>query len=184
MWIEAVLSKEELSTLAGQLAPVTIRLGEDGELHVQDPTDIAVVPGLGLRLVCKARLRWTVLGIAVPLTLNSLVVLVRPAIAERAGVDVLVFRLEVEHADFAGLPTGVDNRVTDLVNRELEAKHAELSWNYAALLNHVFDLPGTLQPPERLKLSVRGARVKVAGDTLALAIDVHAEVLAERAGTE
>jgi hypothetical protein len=40
----------------------------------------------------------------------------------------------------AGFPTGVDNRVTDLVNRELEADRVGLSWDCAATLNHVFEL--------------------------------------------
>jgi hypothetical protein len=177
MWIEAVLLKEELSMLVGQFAPVTIRLGEDGELSVHDPGDITIVQGIGLRVACKATLHWTVLGFAVPVTLNSLAILLRPAIAKRADVDVLVFRLEIEHADISGLPTGIDNRITDLVNRELEAKHVELSWDYAATLNHEFDLPAILKPVERLKLTVGGARVKASGNSLALAIEFYADVL-------
>jgi hypothetical protein len=177
MWIEAVLLTEELSMLVGQFAPVTIRLGEDGELQVHDPSEITIVPDVGLRVVCKAKLRWTVLGFAVPVTLDSLAVLLLPAIVKRGDVDVLVFRLEIEEADIAGLPTGIDSRITDIVNHELEAKHVELSWDYAATLNHQFDLPDLLKPVERLKLTVGGARVKASGGSLALAIEFYVDVL-------
>jgi hypothetical protein len=177
VWLEGVLPKEDLSLLVGQLAPVSIRLGKDGELHVHDPSEVTVVPGPCLRVVCKATLRWTVLGITMPITLNSLAILLRPTIAKRAEVDVLVFQLEIEHADFAGLPAGVDRHITELVNRELEAKHAELSWDYATMLSHIFNLPDSLQPLEHLKLTVGTARVKASGDALALAIEFHADVL-------
>lgn len=177
MWIEAVLLKEELATLVGQFAPVTIRLGEDGELQVHDPGEITLVQDVGLRVVCKATLRWTVLGFAVPVTLKSLTVLLRPTIAKRADVDVLVFKLDIENADIAGLPSGLDSRITDSVNHELEAKHVELSWDYAATLNHQFDLPDSLKPVERLRLTVGGARVKPSGNSLALAIEFYADVL-------
>jgi hypothetical protein len=163
--------------LVGQFAPVTIRLGEDGELQVHDPSEITIVPDVGLRVVCKAKLRWTVLGFAVPVTLDSLAVLLLPAIVKRGDVDVLVFRLEIEEADIAGLPTGIDSRITDIVNHELEAKHVELSWDYAATLNHQFDLPDLLKPVERLKLTVGGARVKASGESLALAIEFYVDVL-------
>ncbi len=156
MWIEAVLLKDELSMLVGQFAPVAIRLGEDGELQVHDPGDVTIVPDLGLRVVCKATLHWTVLGFAVPVTLDSLSILLRPKIAKHGDVDVLVFLLEIEHADIAGLPAGIDKRITDLVNHELQAKHVELSWDYSATLNHEFDLPDILKPVESLKLTVGG----------------------------
>jgi len=177
MWIEAILLQEELSTLVGQFAPVTIGLGGDGELRIHDPGEITVVPDLGVRMVCKATLRWTVLGFEVPVTLESLAVLLRPRIAKRGDVDVLVFQLEIEHANIVGLPQGIDKRITDLVNRELEAKHVELSWDYAATLNHQFALPDILQPVERIRFTVGGARVKASGDSLALAIEFYADVL-------
>jgi hypothetical protein len=176
MRVEAILSKEDLSLLVGQFAPVTIRLGEDGELHIHDPSDITLVPNVGLRVVCKAHLRWGVLGIGVPMKVNSLVVVIRPAIATRDGVEALVFKLEIEHIDLALLPTGVDNRVTGLVNRELDAKHVELSWDYAATLNHTFALPDTLRPLEHLELTVRGAQVKTTDELMGLAIAFDADV--------
>jgi hypothetical protein len=176
MWVEAILLKEELSLLVGQFTPVTIGLGDDGALHIHDPSDITLVPDVGLRVVCKANLRWAVLGIAVPMTINSLVVLVRPAIAKREGIDALVFKLEIEHIDLALLPKGIDDRVTHLVNRELDAKHVELSWDYAATLNHVFTVPGILHPIERLELTVRGARVTTTGEVMGLAIAFGADV--------
>jgi hypothetical protein len=177
MWIEAVLLKEELSILVGQFAPVTLRLGEDAELQIRETGEVTIVPELGLRVICKATLRRSVLGFDVPVVLDSLAVLLRPEIAKRGDVNVLVFGLELEQADIAGLPSGIDRRITDFVNRELGAVHVELSWDYAATLNHLFDLPDILKPVERLQVTVGGARVKTSGESLALAIEFYADVV-------
>ena len=177
MWIEAVLLSEELAALVGQITPVTIRLGDNGELRVHDPSEVTVVRDLGLHVVCKATLHWKVLGLAVPLTLDSLAIMLRPAVEKRLNVEVLVFSLEIEQAKFAFLPTGIDDRIVDHVNAELEAKHVELSWDYATTFNHQFDLLDILQPVERLKLTVGGARVKASADSLAFGIEIHVDVL-------
>lgn len=176
MWLEAILLKDDLSKLVAEFMPVTIRLGDDGELLVSDPSDVSLIGAVGLRVVCKATLRWSVLGITVPVTLHSLTVLLCPEIAQREGGNELVFKLEIEHTNLAGLPTIVDNRVTELVNRELAAKHVELSWNYRATLGHVFDLPDALHPLEQIHLTVEGAKVKSTPEALGLAIQIGARV--------
>ena len=115
MWIEAVLLKDELSMLVGQFAPVAIRLGEDGELQVHDPGDVTIVPDLGLRVVCKATLHWTVLGFAVPVTLDSR----RSCFARRSrSMETLTcwsFFSRSSTPTSRASPTGIDKRITDLV---------------------------------------------------------------------
>jgi hypothetical protein len=68
------------------------------------------------------------------------------------------------------------------VNRELAAKHVELSWNYAATLNHVFSLPDALQPLLRLRLTVIDAQVRATKEALGLAIQIRANVKREEGG--
>jgi hypothetical protein len=177
MWLEAILLKDDLAALLAEFTPITIRLGDDGELFLSDPREISLVSDVGLRFVCTAKVHWSVLGIAVHITIHSVTALFRPELAERDGVRKLVFRVEIEHADFAGLPTMVDNHLTELVNRELSAKQVELAWNYTATLSHVFDLPDALRPLERLELTVEGAKVKATPDALGLAIQIGARVL-------
>jgi hypothetical protein len=170
MWAEAIVLQQDLTALLGQLLPAAIRLGEDGELYLGEPTGVALVADVGLRVVCGATLRWEVLGIHVPITIESIAVVVRPEIETRSEGHRLVFKIQVEHACVAGLPRVLDDRVTDLVNRELAAKHVELSWRYAATLSHAFELPLSLQSHDQLALEVVDARVKATGNALGLAI--------------
>jgi hypothetical protein len=177
VWIEAVLLKEDLAALVGQFTPVTLRLGDDGELRLGEARDVALVAEVGLRIVCEAHVRWSLLGIAVPIRVPSLSVLLRPEVEATATGQRLTFKVELEHADVAGVPAFVDHRVTEKINRELAARHVELAWDYAQTLSHAFDLPDILQPLERLELRAAGARVKPTEDAVGLAIEFHARVL-------
>ncbi|HLK40082.1 MAG TPA: hypothetical protein VKU41_25170 [Polyangiaceae bacterium] len=174
MWLQAVVAEQDLTALLGELLPSSIRLGEDGELRLGEATGVSLVAGVGLRVVCGATLRWSVLGVHVPIKLASMIVVVRPEIVAWAGGRRLVFKIEIEHADVVGLPKVVDDGVTNLVNRELAARHAELAWDYSATLSHVFALPTSLQPPRELALTVVEARVSATGGSLALAVRFEA----------
>jgi hypothetical protein len=176
VWLEAIVPKEDLSALIRGMTPLTIRLGEDGRLSLGEPTDISLVENAGLRVVCAAEIHWAVLGISVPVVVRSVTVLLRPEVEERPDGTAIVFRVEIEQADFAGLPDIVDDGITDVVNHELAAKHVELSVPYQRLLGHVFELPDVLQPPERLELVAGGAQLRTTTDALALAIEMSANV--------
>jgi hypothetical protein len=176
MWLEAIVPKDDLTHLAAELLPLTVHLDNDGELFFHDPTEVALVADVGLRLVCAVRLRWSVLGISVPITVRSVSVLLRPEVIAAGDGAKIAFKLEIDHLDVAGLPAGIDAGIVHLVNRELDAKHVDLSWGYAATLSHVFDLPDMLRPSEKLELAVDGARVKATEDALGLAIQFKARV--------
>jgi len=177
MWLEAIVPKDDLIQLAADLLPLTVRLGDDGELQLHDATEVALIPGVGLRIVCGMHLRWPVLRITVPITVRTLAVLLRPEVVP-GGEDgeQIAFKLQIDHADVAGLPSAIDQGVVRLVNRELDARHTELAWGYARTLSHYFDLPDSVRPPERFELAVDGARVKATEDALGLAIQFHARV--------
>jgi len=177
MWIEAIIPVEDLRRTLAEFAPLKIRLGDDGgELALDAPSETTLVPDKGVRIVCAAQLHWPVLGVNVPVTMKSLIVLLRPVIETHDGVDALVFKLEIEHADFAMLPAVIDTSITSLVNDELAKKHVELSWRYADTLSHVFNLPTLLEPAEALALSVTSAVVKVTSEALGLAISLRSDI--------
>ena len=176
MWVEAILSKEDLAQLVTQFAPVKIRLGEDGSISVSEPGDITVVPDVGLRVVCKAKLTWPVLGIPLPITLRTVTVILHPKVVKRASGDTLVFTLEIEHADLAGVPTLIDKKITEKVNKALSEENVELAWNFTKALSHVFKLPASLDPHEAFALGVAWGQVKVTSDAMVLAVSFHANV--------
>lgn len=174
MWIEAIVLRQDLLALARQMSPVQIRLGDDGRLDLSDPSEVVLVEGVGLRFTCEAKLHWSFLGISIPISIHALTVVVEPQVEVQEGAECVVFALRIEHADVAGLPTIIDERITDLVNQELAAKRIELAWPYGATLDHEFMLPSDLRPLEALKLQAVEARVKVTGDAFGLAIRFRA----------
>jgi hypothetical protein len=176
MQVDAVLTKDDLPELLGQFAPLTIRLGKHGQLIVSDPRDITLIPGAGARVCCKGKLNWTVLGLDVPVTLNSLILILRPEILDDERGNALVFKVEIEHIDLAGVPEVLDDGITDKVNRELAANHVELSWNYVRTLSHTFKLPESLEPLESLDLRAAGGRVLVTAEAIRFSVPFHTAV--------
>jgi hypothetical protein len=177
MWIEAIISTEDLRRTLSEFAPVTIRLSKGGgELALESPSEVSLVADQGVRVVCTAHLHWPILGVNVPLTLKSLIILLCPVIKARSNGNELVLRLEIEHADFALVPTVIDNRITAGVNAELTKKHVELSWRYSDTLEHVFHLPDALAPVESLGLVVTGGVVKVTNEAVGLAVALRCDV--------
>jgi hypothetical protein len=175
MWLEAVLQLEDLDRLLAQFAPLTIALGA-GRLHLSDPSPCELVPDVGLRVVCKAKVHWPMLGIDVPVTAHSLSVLLRLEVARVLEADVLVFKLEIENVDLAGIPGVFDRRITEMVNAELVRKEVGLTWAFARALTHSFELPAWLEPAASLGLTVVAGRVKIVGKGIGLAVQFESSV--------
>ncbi len=176
MWVEAILSKGDLTALVAQFTPLKLRLGEDGELLVTEPGEVDLVPDVGLRVACKAKLKWPVLGVRVPATLNSLIVIVRPEIVKTSIGEALLFKLQIEHIDVAGLPAMIDDGILDHINRELATRHVDLTWDFTSTLSHSFPLPEVLQPLGALGLDVAWGKLKVTHEAVAFAISYHSHV--------
>jgi hypothetical protein len=177
VWIEAVVGKEDLARVAAQLAPLEIQLGDaGGTLRLEDPSEISLIPTVGLHLQCTAHLQWPVLGIKIPVTIKPLLVRVLPEIDKREQGDALVFKIQIEHADVAGVPTIIDNEITNLINRELIKKNIDLSWSFADMLSYDFDLSKALPPVRTLGVKVVGGTVRITEDTLVLAVSFETSV--------
>src|ERR1700716_537168 len=111
MWVEAIVPRDDIARLLGEALPLTIHFGAPETQHslgLYDLEDVRLVPDVGLRVVCKARVHWPVLGIDLPISLKTLTAVLAPTIGKGPHGDTLVFRAFIEHADFAGLPSGID----------------------------------------------------------------------------
>ena len=146
MWLEAILTTADLRDVLGQFAPLEIRLGSDGKLLLASPTEVSLIPGEGIGVVCDATLHWPVLGVDLPVHMRGLTVLIHPTVrpGPNGSCDVLAFTLQIDRAGVSILPAVVDDRVTSLLNQELVKKHVELAWNFGKTLSHVFQLPAFL----------------------------------------
>ena len=174
MWIEAILVEDDINRLLGQLMPLSFDVGSAGDRVVlSDPRQVTFVAGEGVRLECEAKVRWTVAGIPVPFTVHDVRAMLRPEVVKGVdGRDSLAFSLLIEHADFAAIPTIVDERITDKVNDALRT-HMALSWNFSEMLSRSVDLPESLHPLRRLSLEVAWGKLRVTDEAVVMAISFH-----------
>lgn len=175
MWLEAILSRDDLQQAVAHLAPVTIDLGSEGAaLYIGAPNDVALIANEGLHITCPAKLGWPVLGISVPVVINEVSFMLTPRIEQKDGVEQLVFEPRIEKADFAMLPNMIDRRVTDLVNKELDARRQDLAWNFRKTLQLSFELPAAMSPRRTMSLTAQGAMVRVTEEAVVLAVCMKA----------
>lgn len=184
MRIEAMLTRDDIASLVDQLMPLKVLLGDDEKrsrsLNLMEPRDVALVSGSGLRVVCRAVILWPVLGVSVPVTLSSLGVLLRPHIAEHEGRQQLLFRIELEHTDLAGLPAWFDARLTGRINKEMSERKVQLAWDFIKTVSHAFPLPDMLDPVDSFVLQGEHGTVSITDNELRLKLDFRAHITRHR----
>jgi hypothetical protein len=178
MWLEAILTQEDLTGVLAQFSPLEIRLGKGGKLLLAMPRDLSMVPDEGVRIVCDVTLHWPFLGVDVPIHAEGLSLVLRPTVEAPldAHATALVFRMHIERTGVSSIPALIDARITSIVNDELAKKHVELSWNFPETLSHVFALPASFESASGLALDVSAGRVKITSDALGFAVTVDANV--------
>ena len=176
MWAEIVFSRDDLARALQQALPLTIQLG-DADVHhsltLSDLGDVTLLPDLGLRIVCKARIHWLVLGIDPPISIKALTAVLLPAIGRGPDGDTMVFRLSIEHADFSGLPEIVDDGITAAINAKLAAKEAELCWNFSKTLTFNAPLPNLLESLTSFAAKPAWGKVRISEEAVVYAASFH-----------
>ena len=188
MWVEAILAKDDVISLVGDLLPLSIHLGEnldDGHyLELFEPRDVSLVEGRGLRMSCGARIRWPILGVDLPVTVELVTLSLCPSIPEPPNQDELIFKLTIEAIDFAWTPSIIDDRIVEKINHELAKKRALLSWRFGETLSHVFEMPPILRPLDAVALDVGWGQVRVTNEALVIAVSFRSRVLRNGARSE
>src|SRR5579859_7590108 len=166
MWLEIVLSQNDLVTILREVTPITLRLGENQWFALESPSEVALVPDVGLRVTCKAKVKWPVLGVGVPVTIHKLVVTFAPEVVRQGDGDLFVFGLRLQHADFAGLPDSVDKRLSKAIDDALVARRLDLAWKFTDTLAGSIPLPATLDPIDGVSMKVAWGKVKVTDEAM------------------
>lgn len=182
MFVEAVVTHEELRSLFATALPLKIVLDEtDGShsLALEEITELVLSPNQGARLTCSAVLRWPLLGIDAPLHLRSLRILLVPEVAPSSTGEALTFRAALEHLGISGVPGALDDAISLAINARLAARHLELSWDFSRTFACTVPLPKLLEPLASLSTSAAWGKVKITEEALVFAISVH-NVLARR----
>lgn len=178
MWVEAIVSLEDFQALAAELFPVRVHLGAADSNHylfLSATSEVSLVEGRGLRLVCDAQIRWPVLGMDVPINVDRLTVMLEPSVEDEGGE--LFLGVQLEHADVAWVPALLDAKIVGAINEALEKRRAELSWNFAKALSHDFPLPEMLQPVRALGLTAAWGKTRVTSEGVVLVVSFKAHAI-------
>lgn len=175
MWLEAIIAKEDLVVVLNQILPVKIHLDDDDKtdrwIFLDRATDIDLIPEKGLRLACPAEIMWSLASVHVPIKLHMLQVLLRPEIVTKPTGDILVFNLELEEADFRGIPGLVDGAIIKTVNSALAKQ--ELAWDFTKTLTNTVKMPKLLDPISSLSINIGWGKRRVDAEALVLALSVN-----------
>jgi hypothetical protein len=181
MWLEAIISQEDLVQALAQFLPVKIHLDQredaDGKpekdepersLFLDTPTQVVLVAEQGIRVVCPAELTWSIAGMSPSMKIDSLQVMILPEVVERNKGCVLEFGMQVEVADFHALPSFIDATIVKAINAALTTKKP--GWNFTETLTRTVGLGRMFEPVEALKLEVAWGKTKIGAEALGLVV--------------
>jgi len=145
--------------------------GLDGRwVRIHPVQYLEISAGEGIRLITSGELRWTAGFLPVAITVERLVLMLRPIVAGVGAASRLLFRPVLEEADLRNVPALLDRGIVGLVNGALEARSERLAWDVGRTLALRFVLPNALDPLEAAAVDVEAARLRVRDDVLELTV--------------
>jgi hypothetical protein len=166
----ASLDIATVTELVRELTPLTINLGEGDDSHrwmeVARPDLVELVAGEGVRIHTTATLEWTVAGVSVTFTIQSVTMMLRPVLS---GGRLNVVGT-IESADLKSVPDMIDRSIVTHVNARLLAKPDALGWSYAKTLAVRLPMPASMAPVERFELDARDAALEVGVDAIRISV--------------
>ena len=151
--------------------------GLDGRWVRIDPVHrLEIRAGDGIRLITSGEIRWTVGFVPITITVERLVLMLRPIVVGAGWASRVLFRPVIEEADLRNVPAFLDRGIVGLINGALEARSERLAWDVGRTLALRFALPDTLEPLEAAAVDVDAARLRVRDDVLELTVTLTMHV--------
>jgi hypothetical protein len=174
--IDVTLRHAEVVDLLAEVAPLRIHLTEGDEdrrfVELEPPTEVTFVPGQGVRIVTRGRVRHEIVGVGLPFDIRRVQVLFSPEIVLGHHGQRLDFKLRVEKADLENVPGFVEAVVISQVNQALEPERLGMYWELAQTLALSVPLPERFEPLDRFLTAARSAQVTVTHDSLLLRLSM------------
>jgi hypothetical protein len=181
--ITALLDQATLRTLLDQLTPLQIRLDEaaqDRFLWIDRPDVLEFAAGVGVRIRTRARLQWSLGGIAIPVNLPAATFVLEPWLSPPPHTGRLNFRLKLEAIELGPLPQLVQQQIVLRANQALGALGETLGWSFGQTLSVDLKLPAALGSVERFTLEAGVATVEVLTDALRMVLPLPMQFVAKR----
>jgi hypothetical protein len=180
MWMQATLSTEDLTRALESLCPARIDLADDRWIDLARPRSVTLIPDLGLRVLFEARVRWSLIGIDVPVTVNEVELLLAPKVVPKGDSSVIAFEMQVGALDLKFVPAPIDGTVADRINAALVEARPSMVWDFRKTLDFTFELPAALSPAEKARLHAKWAEMKVTAEAVSLAVSFELDVARTR----
>lgn len=165
MWLQAIITADDLMHAFAELTPTRIQLDDEDParaFELDPPSEVRFREGEGAVVHTSARLSWDVIGIKVPITLRSVQVLLMPSIEQDAdGNDLLALQARIEDLDLTALPGFLDAKLKDRINAALERPSSFVRWRFIRTLDFHFHLPRAVTPERDLHLAARWGATRV-----------------------
>lgn len=174
MQLDLVLTVEKVRELLRQFTPIRIHLTPTDEdrrwVELEQPSEVTLVPGRGVRAVCSGRLRYELGGMGVPLSIRRVQVLLEPVVT--ADQEQLEFHLSIEDADLQNVPDVIDRALVGKINESLTPQALHLAWGYRKSLTRAVRLPERLEPLHELLVSAQRLQVTISDSEVRLMLDL------------
>lgn len=169
MWLQATLTTADLAFALRRFCPARIQLDDDRWLSIARPRSVKLLADVGARFVTDAKLRWTVLGIDVPITVQEVEIFLKPRIDTDAAQahQRLVFDLSLGDFDMKYVPQLIDGAIATKINGALA--EAKIAWDFSKTLDFHFGMPKQLSPVDSVHLQARWADLKISDVAITLA---------------
>jgi hypothetical protein len=159
MWLQSIITGDDLMHALHELTPTRIQLDEEDPnraFDLEPPTEVSFRENEGAVIRTSAVLRWDVIGIKVPVALRSVQVLLKPSIEQDAdGNDLLVLQARVEALDLSALPGLLDGALKNRINQALENPKSFVRWRFIRTLDFMAASFGFFaKPPETARVEL------------------------------
>lgn len=183
MHLQAHITLVELRLLLDQFAPVRVHLDSKDDarapsekperwIELFDPKAVTLVEGRGLRVECAGVVRYDLGPIPARLQVREATLILIPSIESVDGKRTLALTLEIERADLAMVPDGIDAMIVEKVNAILAPQATKVSWRIDHALDAHLPLPASLVPLDAFHIDGTWKEVRVERERVVIDLDV------------
>lgn len=180
MHIEIVIQKHDVERLIEEATPLRLHWAPADQdrrfLELERPTEVALVPMRGIRIVTQGRIRYGIAGVKLPIALKNITLFLMPEVQVEDNEPLLAFRIHIEHSELRFVPDIVDDKLVQLVNDALSPEATHLVWRFGSMLTRAFPLPDRLWPLNELHMVADGGDVHVDPDQVRMRVRLLAAV--------
>jgi hypothetical protein len=171
--ISARIDRETMSLLLNELTPLRLDLsdfpGRERWLEIRRPDAIDFVEDVGLRITTSAELKWTVRRLAVPVTVESITLMLELKLLEKARVTVWP---RVEKVKLKKVPGLVDKKLLEVINQKLSGLGDSLGWSFGETLALSVGAPSAMTEIAAFEIAAAKADLRISDRAVELALDV------------